>query len=558
MDTTSPSSEIAGSRSESPADVIGAPKDAWDPMQTSDRAVNHWTTTNLGEAVPGVMTPLGIALWHLPVNRVGHRVAHRMGVFSKAEAPPPLDPADGVLRIFYGRLTIKLEHIATIGDRMPGVTGEQVLASLFGKPPAGMTFHPSRRRYASIAWRLPRAHLAVPKTLARLGPEWDAWWRSKVEEIPSLDLAGSTATFADAVDRFEIAMEAQATAMFASFQPVFDMLERLVTRAGVGDLAILSGTGGAEISVVTDIWKASRGQMTVEDVVRNHGFHGPGEGEISSHVWREDPSPLRTVTEHYRRLPETDDPALKEAEKERKRVTMTKEVLAALPRSHRPGARLTMKLARERIPDRGRAKRSFLQAMDIARMSARRAGHHLEASGVLEHSEDVFYLTGEELTGELPRDVKELVRKRRRRRETYQRIDFRTTEWQGMPDAVDIAELDHGTDRGLATITGLGASAGIVEGLVRIVDDPTFQDVEPGEILVAPTTDPSWCSIMFVSAALVIDLGGMLSHAAVVARELEIPCVVNARDATKRLNTGDRVRVDGNAGTVEILERGGC
>jgi pyruvate,water dikinase len=60
---------------------------------------------------------------------------------------------------------------------------------------------------------------------------------------------------------------------------------------------------------------------------------------------------------------------------------------------------------------------------------------------------------------------------------------------------------------------------------------------------------------MYVSSALVVDLGGMLSHAAVVARELGIPCVVNARDATRRLTTGDRVRVDGEAGTVEVLER---
>jgi len=73
--------------------------------------------------------------------------------------------------------------------------------------------------------------------------------------------------------------------------------------------------------------------------------------------------------------------------------------------------------------------------------------------------------------------------------------------------------------------------------------------------LIAPTTDPSWSSILFVSAALVVDIGGVLSHAAVVARELEIPCVVNTRDGTSVVRTGDRVRVDGRAGTVEILER---
>jgi len=78
--------------------------------------------------------------------------------------------------------------------------------------------------------------------------------------------------------------------------------------------------------------------------------------------------------------------------------------------------------------------------------------------------------------------------------------------------------------------------------------------VEPGEILVTTTTDPSWASIMFISSALVVDIGGALSHAAVVARELGIPCVVNTRNGTRSLHTGDRVRVDGNAGTVEVMK----
>jgi pyruvate,water dikinase len=102
-------------------------------------------------------------------------------------------------------------------------------------------------------------------------------------------------------------------------------------------------------------------------------------------------------------------------------------------------------------------------------------------------------------------------------------------------------------------LTGIGVSAGVVEGIVRVVTDPGFADVEPGEVLVAPTTDPSWASIMFVSTALVVDIGGALSHAAVVARELGVPCVVNTRSGTKALRTGDRVRVDGGKGTVEVL-----
>jgi rifampicin phosphotransferase len=102
-------------------------------------------------------------------------------------------------------------------------------------------------------------------------------------------------------------------------------------------------------------------------------------------------------------------------------------------------------------------------------------------------------------------------------------------------------------------ITGIGVSAGRIEGIARVVTDPAFAEVELDEILVAPTTDPSWASIMFISAGLVVDIGGALSHAAVVARELGLPCVVNTRNGTSVIRTGDRLRLNGDAGTVEIL-----
>jgi pyruvate,water dikinase len=103
-------------------------------------------------------------------------------------------------------------------------------------------------------------------------------------------------------------------------------------------------------------------------------------------------------------------------------------------------------------------------------------------------------------------------------------------------------------------VQGIGVSAGRIEGIARVVTDPAFADVEPDEILVAPTTDPSWASVMYISAGLVVDIGGPISHAAVVARELGLPCVVNTRSGTRDIRTGDRVRVDGQSGTVEILE----
>jgi phosphoenolpyruvate synthase/pyruvate phosphate dikinase len=87
-----------------------------------------------------------------------------------------------------------------------------------------------------------------------------------------------------------------------------------------------------------------------------------------------------------------------------------------------------------------------------------------------------------------------------------------------------------------------------------VILDPTDPgDLEPGDVLVCRTTDPSWVSLFFVAAGCVIDVGGPMSHGAIVARELDIPCVINTRDGTRRLRTGDIIRLDGTAGTVEVL-----
>jgi len=106
-------------------------------------------------------------------------------------------------------------------------------------------------------------------------------------------------------------------------------------------------------------------------------------------------------------------------------------------------------------------------------------------------------------------------------------------------------------------ILGMPGSAGRVEGRVRRLDRPDGDDeLEPGEILVTKQTNIGWTLLFARAAAVVTDVGAPLSHAAIVARELGIPAVVNCGDATVRLKTGDRVHVDGTAGAVEILAAG--
>jgi pyruvate,water dikinase len=122
----------------------------------------------------------------------------------------------------------------------------------------------------------------------------------------------------------------------------------------------------------------------------------------------------------------------------------------------------------------------------------------------------------------------------------------------GEPVAIPIRDRTSGVEG--EELAGLGVSPGVFEGRVRVVDDPADPSLQPGEVLVCETTDPSWASLMFVAGALVIDIGGAVSHGAIVARELGVPCVIGTRRACGWLRTGDVVRVDGTAGTVRRVK----
>ena len=106
-------------------------------------------------------------------------------------------------------------------------------------------------------------------------------------------------------------------------------------------------------------------------------------------------------------------------------------------------------------------------------------------------------------------------------------------------------------------LSGIAAVTGVAEGRARVVTDPFDPgDLGPGDVLIAPLTDPSWTPLFVPAEAVVVDVGGQMSHAVIVAREFGIPCVVSATGATQRIPDGARVRVDGSAGEVTMLPEG--
>ena len=195
-----------------------------------------------------------------------------------------------------------------------------------------------------------------------------------------------------------------------------------------------------------------------------------------------------------------------------------------------------------------------VRLMGIARKALMDVGEEFARAGLIDHAGDLVFLKLQELEAlsrDEPRDWKALVAERRA---VYEREERRkqvprllVSDGRAFYEGVG-ANTDTGD-----VITGSPVSPGIVEGVVHVVFNPHETRLSPGEILVCPGTDPGWTPLFMAAGGLVTEVGGMMTHGSVVAREYGIPAVVGVHQATTRLKTGQRIRVDGTTGKITIL-----
>lgn len=180
------------------------------------------------------------------------------------------------------------------------------------------------------------------------------------------------------------------------------------------------------------------------------------------------------------------------------------------------------------------------------------AGEELATAGRLEKAEDIFFLSLPEARAVLAgRDFRGHVRERRASYE--HELKRRHVPRILLSDGTEPADEPRGASTdGHDVLRGTPASGGRVTGRARVILDPTGAALEPGEVLVAPSTDPGWTPLFLTAGGLVMEMGGAMSHGAVVAREYGIPAVVGVPDATERVVTGTRLTVNGSAGEVSI------
>lgn len=294
-------------------------------------------------------------------------------------------------------------------------------------------------------------------------------------------------------------------------------------------------------------------QAVLDGFLTKFGARGVAEIDIGVARWGEDPSHVIGALANY--LAQDRPELAPDLQFERARGVAEAMITTLVARARAKG-RLRGKLVKFAF-DRMRALAGMREAPKffIVRMLARaRAlllgiGATLQAAGRLARADDVFMLTMPELQAALQGvDPRPLVLARRGSFE-------RERERRHLPRVL----LSDGTDAETLLpaptgggLTGTPASAGRVTGLARVVIDPSGARIEPGEILVAPSTDPGWTPLFLTAGGLVMEMGGAMSHGSVVAREYGIPAVVGVAHATTRITTGQRITVDGGAGTVVV------
>ncbi|QBI54042.1 PEP/pyruvate-binding domain-containing protein [Streptomonospora litoralis] len=294
----------------------------------------------------------------------------------------------------------------------------------------------------------------------------------------------------------------------------------------------------------------------LDGFLRRYGHRAPGEIDVGVPRWDDDPAPLFATIANYLRLRDAEEAPPRRFERAAANAEATVAELSRRARRVRPVrgrvASFVMHRARELAGMREMAKFAWLIPLAEMRRQLLLAGAELAEQRLLEAPEDIMFLDLDEARAAADHgmDQRELVAERK----AHYTRELRRRH-------VPVALLSDGTDaEALAppppavegTLTGAPAAAGRATGRARVVVDPVGARIEPGEILVAPTTDPGWTPLFMTAAGLVTETGSVVAHGPTVAREYGIPAVICLPGATQRISTGDVITVDGGTGRVVV------
>ncbi|WP_188187256.1 PEP/pyruvate-binding domain-containing protein [Nonomuraea sp. SYSU D8015] len=558
--------------------------------ETTRPGLRVYFSVNVAQGVMGPLTPMGLSAFRL-ISAGGAGLA----------GFGPADPLDGApflavsgQRVWFDITTAVrsrpgraiLPRMLLLGEARTGT----VMERLFEDPrlaPAHTSLRPFLRAFARFARRI---HLPSRILMALTRPERALALTVRVgEELDRRLRVPDSATPAQRLDHAE-------RVLAGTFPTIISIMP--VAIAGYGMFALASKLSGVPVNDMQDVLRSVPHNPTTEmdlelwdlatriepepfrelpvaELVRRYqegrlppvaqrgiaaflgkyGHRGVAEIDLGVPRWSEDPAHILGVLSNYLRIEEGGaelaPAALFAKGAEQSRAAIAHVVAQARRRARWRGAVVRFGLRRTRMFAGLRELPKFYAVKTLAavRHSLLAVGEHLVGLGVLDSARDVFFLDLREARAALAGgDLRELVAERRAAYEQEQRRRHvpRVLLSDGTePEALAAAAAD-------GALVGTAASAGTVTGVARVVLDPVGAHLEPGEILVCPSTDPGWTPLFLTAGGLVMEMGGAMSHGAVVAREYGIPAVVGVPDATHRITTGQEIEVDGAAGTVTL------
>ncbi|MEV4170160.1 PEP/pyruvate-binding domain-containing protein [Nonomuraea sp. NPDC049709] len=287
-----------------------------------------------------------------------------------------------------------------------------------------------------------------------------------------------------------------------------------------------------------------------------YGMRAAAEIDVGMPRWEEAPAPLFATIANYLRVDDPEQAPDRRFEQAAQKAEKMIDTLARRARRRRPVrgrlATFFMRRSRKLTGLREIAKFAWLPAILAARRQLLLIGTDLAARGLLERADDIMFLDLSEARAAVHNgaDHRDLIAARRA---TYER-ELRRPTVPGalLSDGTDVEALAPPGPVEDGVLTGMAGAAGRATGRARVIRDPAGAHIEPGEILVAPTTDPGWTPLFMTTAGLVTETGSPVAHGPTVAREYGIPAVICVRNATHEIKTGQLITIDGTAGTVRV------
>jgi pyruvate,water dikinase len=530
-----------------------------------------YTRGNAGEVYPEVVYPFGFSLTRLIDDPFRRTLIAGRGL---AEADFANERDAGVVSgAFSGYAYLNLSLTRRLAARAPGVTPEEVDAAMLGSE-AGAPPHvaaPGERRLRRTLGIISEGLKGMRATAL---PELDA----DKEHARQLRRDGN---------RLTAATDDELVARITDLLPIItEMFERHLAVSGhagsalvllrqqvdkiLGDpaaaMTLLSGIGDIESAdPARKLWDLSRLDAGGAEFDRRfaefldlHGSRGPNEWEIACPTWGTNPDLALALVDRLRAADDSQAPSTRDAGLADTRAEALDRVYTAAGRMQRSGFDRLLRFATLYSQGRERAKTTVINVIHQQRLAALELGRRLAERAGNPDQIDLWFCYQHELD-ELRADPAGFAATAAGRRATRDELAARIppfvfdgkipppTEWQRRDDQ-KLSAVAAGTE-----LSGTPGGSGTATGIARIVNDPSQEaDLGPGTILVAPHTDPAWTPLFLGVDAVVVNVGGQVSHAVIVARELGLPCVVGVEDATLQIPDGATISVDGDTGTVRV------